>query len=163
MFRRLLQTDNDTATFFMRVALGIVFFPHGAQKMLGWFGGHGPGATIQAFSQGMHIPGFLTVLVILAEFAGAIMLILGFASRAAAFGIFCDMVGAILLVHQRFGFFMNWSGQQPGEGFEYHILVLGLSLAIMIKGSGRWSIDRALVGGSDVDIRKADVRVIRAA
>jgi putative oxidoreductase len=162
MLRRLMQTDNDTAVFFMRVALGIVFFPHGAQKVLGWFGGYGPRATIQAFSQGMHIPPFITVLVILAEFVGALMLILGFLGRVAAFGIFCDMIGAILLVHHRFGFFMNWTGQQPGEGFEYHILVLALSLAIMIKGSGRWSIDWALVGGPSVS-RVADVRVIRAA
>jgi putative oxidoreductase len=157
-----MKTDNDTAVFFMRVALGIVFFPHGAQKVLGWFGGHGPQATIQAFSQGMHIPPFVTVLVFLAEFGGAIMLVVGLLSRVAAFGIFCDMIGAILLVHHRFGFFMNWTGQKPGEGFEYHILVLALSLAIMIKGSGRWSIDRAVAGGPSVS-RVADVRVIRAA
>jgi putative oxidoreductase len=162
MLRRLMQTEYDTAVFFMRVALGIVFFPHGAQKVLGWFGGHGPRATIQAFSQGMHIPPFITVLVILAEFVGALMLLAGFLSRVAAFGIFCDMIGAILLVHHRFGFFMNWTGQQPGEGFEYHILVLALSLAIMIKGSGRWSIDWTLVGGPSAS-RMADVRVIRAA
>src|SRR5437879_3108043 len=160
MFRRLMQTDNDTATFFMRVALGIVFFPHGAQKMLGWFGGHGPQATIQAFSQGMHIPAFVTVLVIFAEFIGAIMLVFGLLSRVAALGIFCDMIGATLLVHYRFGFFMNWSGQKPGEGIEYHILVLALSLAIMIKGSGRWSLDRAMVGGpkrSETEVRIRDL------
>jgi putative oxidoreductase len=157
-----MQTDNDTATFFMRIALGVVFFPHGAQKMLGWFGGHGPGATVQAFSQGMHIPAFLTVLVILAEFVGAIMLVVGFLSRLAGFGIFCDMIGAISLVHHRFGFFMNWTGQKPGEGVEYHILVLALSLAIMIRGSGRWSIDRALVGGPRRTEAEARIRDLAA-
>jgi putative oxidoreductase len=162
MFRRLLQTDNDTVTFFMRIALGIVFFAHGAQKMLGWFGGPGPGATIQGFSQGLHIPVFLTIVVMLAEFAGAIMLIIGLVSRVAAFGIFCDMIGAVLLVHHRFGFFMNWSGKQPGEGFEFHILVLALSLAIMIKGSGRWSLDRALVGEPRAGSAEVKIRDLAA-
>ena len=156
MFRRLMQTDNDTAVFFMRVALGIVFFPHGAQKVLGWFGGHGPQATIQAFSQGLHIPPFVTALVFLAEFGGAILLIVGFLSRVAAFGIFCDMVGAILLVHHRFGFFMNWTGQQPGEGFEFHLLVLAMAFLMMVRGAGAWSLDRVLeswlIGGRTLHI-----------
>ena len=145
MAARLLRTDNDPAALVMRLALGIVMFPHGAQKALGLFGGHGAAATIQGFSK-MGLPSLLTVLVIVAEFAGSIGLILGFLTRVAAFGIGCVMAGALLLVHAKLGFFMNWAGNQKGEGFEYHILALGLAIALMIKGGGALSVDRAISG-----------------
>jgi putative oxidoreductase len=92
----------------------------------------------------MGLPPLLTVLVMAAEFGGALLLIVGFLTRFAAFGIACVMAGALLMVHAKVGFFMNWSGVQKGEGFEYHVLALGLAIALMIKGGGALSIDRAV-------------------
>jgi putative oxidoreductase len=148
MLKRFLRTDNDLAALFMRLALGLVMFPHGAQKVLGWWGGHGAAATIQGFSR-MGLPGFVTVLVMLAEFLGSLLLIFGFLTRLAAFAIACDMLAALLLVHMNIGFFMNWLGTQKGEGFEFHLLALGLAIALVIKGGGALSVDRAIAGGRD--------------
>ena len=144
MFKKLIQTEDEAAMLVARLALGIVFFPHGAQKFLGWFGGGGFGGTLEFFSQQLGVPTFLAVLVILAESLGSISLIVGFLSRFCAFGIGMVMLGAIFMVHLQNGFFMNWSGQAQGEGIEYHILALGLVLAILFKGGGKWSIDRLL-------------------
>lgn len=144
MFKKLLSTRQDIASFFLRVMLGIVFFPHGAQKALGWFGGYGLKATINFFTINMHIPLVFTILAIAAEFLGAIALILGLFTRVAAFGIAVVMMVAIFMVHLRNGFFMNWSGTQKGEGIEYHLLVLVITIALMIKGGGSYSIDKKL-------------------
>jgi putative oxidoreductase len=145
MIKRFLRTDNDPAALVMRLALGLVMFPHGAQKVLGWWGGYGAAATIQGFSK-MGMPTVITVLVMAAELAGSLMLIFGFLTRLAALGIGCVMVGAWLLVHAKVGFFMNWAGAQKGEGFEYHLLALGLAIALLIKGGGALSVDRAIAG-----------------
>ena len=142
---RFLRTDNDVAALLMRLALGVVFVAHGAQKVLGWWGGFGAGATIQGFSK-MGMPPVLTILVMAAEFGGGLLLIIGFLTRLAAFGIGCVMLGAIVLVHSKVGFFMNWMGNQKGEGFEYHLLALGLAIALLIKGGGALSVDGALAG-----------------
>src|SRR5262249_47048405 len=142
MFYRLIRTDNDPAALVMRLALGLVMFPHGAQKVLGWWGGYGAAATIQGFSK-MGMPALLTVLLMAAELPGSLMLIFGFLTRLAAFGVGCIMLGAIALVHLKVGFFMNWASAQKGEGFEYHILALGLVIALLIKGGGALSIDGA--------------------
>ncbi len=141
MIKKLIRTDNDIAGFVLRILLGIVFFPHGAQKVFGWFGGHGFSATMGMFTEKMGIPSFLAFLAILAEFGGSLALISGFLTRVAAFGIACNMVVAIFMVHLPNGFFMNWGGKQQGEGFEYHILVIAITIALMIKGGGRWSVD----------------------
>lgn len=143
MLKRFLETNDDAALLVARLALGIAIIPHGAQKLLGWFGGHGFSGTIQGFEQS-GIPVALAVLVILAESLGAFSLLFGFLSRLQAFGIGSVMIGAVLTVHASNGFFMNWTGQKAGEGFEYHILALGLALAILIGGGGKWSLDRAL-------------------
>ncbi len=143
MLNRLVRTENDPAALIMRLTLAVVFFPHGAQKVLGWWGGGGASATIQGFAK-MGLPPWLTVLVMAAEFGGSILLILGFLTRIAAFGIVCVMLGALVLVHAKIGFFMNWMGNLKGEGFEYHLLALGLSIALLVKGGGALSIDRAL-------------------
>ena len=145
MFQRLIRTDSDPAALIMRLALGLVMFPHGAQKVLGWWGGYGATATIQGFSK-MGMPALLTVLLMVAELPGSLMLIFGFLTRLAAFGVGCVMLGAILLVHSMVGFFMNWAGMQKGEGFEYHLLALGLVIALIIKGGGALSIDGAIAG-----------------
>ncbi|ABA87285.1 DoxX family protein [Syntrophotalea carbinolica DSM 2380] len=144
MLRTLCTTDNDLGSLVLRVILGGVFFPHGAQKALAWFGGHGMAPTVAFFDQAFGVPAALAYLVIAAEFLGAIALVLGLLTRFAAFGIFAVMAGAIYLVHWQNGFFMNWTGSQQGEGIEYHLLVLGMALALMIRGGGRASFDRVL-------------------
>ncbi|HLA05442.1 MAG TPA: DoxX family protein [Syntrophales bacterium] len=144
--KTLFQTYDSWSSLVLRVMLGIVMFPHGAQKLLGWFGGFGFAGTMGFFTEQMHIPAVLAFLVILAESIGAVGLVVGFLSRVAAFGVACVMVGAIWLVHWPNGFFMNWSGKQAGEGFEYHLLVIAISLALMIAGSGKWSVDRIIAG-----------------
>ncbi len=145
MFGKLLKTENDAAALVLRLGLGIVMFPHGAQKVLGWFGGYGLAGTWGYMTGQMHIPAVFAALAITAEFAGSLGLIVGLLGRVAAFGIGVEMaVAAFLGGHVANGFFMNWSGHQAGEGFEYHILVVVIALAVMIKGSGALSLDRLL-------------------
>ncbi len=144
MFRKLMNTTDDYTVTILRLLLGVVFFAHGAQKALGWFGGYGFSGTMGFFTHQMGIPAPLAALAIAAEFLGGIGLLLGFLGRIAAFGIAFEMAVAVALVHHHFGFFANWTGQQKGEGFEYHILAVAIALAIMIKGSGALSVDRAL-------------------
>jgi putative oxidoreductase len=139
--KKLFQTDDCLSGLVLRLALGLAMFPHGAQKVLGWFGGPGFSQALAMFTTKMHIPAPLALLVIVAEFFGALGLITGLLTRVAAFGILCDMLGAVILVHWSNGFFMNWSGKQAGEGFEYHLLAIGISLALLIRGAGRWSFD----------------------
>jgi len=143
MIRKLIATNNDAAITILRLVLGVVFFAHGAQKALGLFGGPGFSSTIGFFQQ-IGIPAWLAVLAIAAEFLGGLGLLVGFLTRIAALGIIVNMVVAILMVHSRVGFFMNWSGKQPGEGYEFHLLAIALGLAILIKGAGAFSVDRIL-------------------
>src|SRR5580700_9598291 len=116
MIRKLYATDDSTATAILRLVLGIVFFAHGAQKMLGWFGGYGFSGTMNFFTSAMHIPAPLAFLAIMAEFLGGLGLIVGFLARIAAFGIAVNMAVAIFMVHIHNGLFMNWYGNQKGEG-----------------------------------------------
>jgi len=143
MFHKLVDTANDRTIAIIRVILGIVFFAHGAQKAMGLFGGPGFSSTIGFFQQ-MGIPAWLAVLAIAAEFLGGLGLLVGLLTRIAALGIIVNMVVAILIVHSRVGFFMNWNGNQPGEGFEFHLLAIALGLAILVKGAGAFSVDRIL-------------------
>ena len=144
MFRKLISTSDDYTYTMVRLVLGVVFFAHGAQKMLGWFGGYGFSGTMNFFTQMMHIPAPLAFLAICAEFFGGLGLLVGLLSRVAAFGISINMLVAIFTVHIHYGFFANWFGQQKGEGIEYHLLALALLLVVMIKGGGALSADRAL-------------------
>jgi putative oxidoreductase len=148
MFRKLTATGNDFTLTILRLLMGVVFFAHGAQKMLSWFGGFGFKGTMGFFTQQMHIPAPLALLAIFAEFFGGIGLIVGFLGRIAAFGISVNMCVAILMVHLPNGLFMNWYGNQKGEGFEFHLLAIAIGLAIMTKGSGALSVDRALAGSA---------------
>jgi putative oxidoreductase len=142
----LFKTNDSAAPLLARLTLGLVMFPHGAQKALGWFGGHGFSGTMSFFTGTMHIPAVLAFLAILAEFAGSLGLIAGLLSRVAAFGIATVMAVAILTVHEANGFFMNWGGNQKGEGFEYHLLALGLALIVLIHGAGKASLDALIAG-----------------
>ena len=145
LIERFISTNDDAGLLIARTMLGIVMIPHGAQKLLGLFGGAGFGASMGYFTS-TGIPAPVAFLVIMAESLGALALVLGFFGRFMAFGIGLDMLGAILIVHLPHGFFMNWYGAQAGEGFEYHLLAIALSLVIMIGGSGKLSMDRLLHG-----------------
>ena len=144
MFRKLVATDKDTATTVLRLVLGLVFFAHGAQKMLGWFGGYGFSGTMGFFTGMLHVPAPFAFLAIAAEFFGGLGLVFGLLTRVAAFGIFCNMIVAVAMVHHQFGFFMNWAGTQKGEGYEFHLLALAALVFLMIRGAGAASVDRML-------------------
>ncbi len=139
--KKILNTDNSFSPLILRLALGIVIFPHGAQKLLGWYGGYGFEGTMGFFtSQG--IPYVIALLPIIAEFFGALGLITGLLTRVAAFGIGFTMLVAATTVHAQNGFFMNWFGNQKGEGIEYFLLAIGISISLMITGSGKFSLDK---------------------
>jgi putative oxidoreductase len=144
MIRMIFGTQNDMAGLIMRLTLGAVMLPHGLQKVFGLFGGAGLQATLQSFTTRMGLPMPVAILVILAESAGALGLIFGFCTRLCALGIALVMGGAIVMVHWQHGFFMNWFGRQAGEGFEYHLLVIGLALALLVHGGGKWSFDQRI-------------------
>ena len=143
---KILATSNSVPLMLVRLALGCVMFAHGAQQMLGWFGGGGFNKTLTGFEH-QGIPAVFGVLAIVAEFFGGLGLIVGLLSRIAAFGVACVMAVAVIKVHLPNGFFMNWGGTQHGEGFEYHVLAIGIALAIMIGGAGAASVDRVLSRG----------------
>lgn len=145
MRQAIFGTFNSLPLGFVRLALGLVMFPHGAQKMLGWWGGGGFSVTMAGFGHRFGAP--LAFLAICAEFFGGLGLILGFLSRIAAFGVLCNMVVAIATLNYRFGFFVNWSGKQKGEGFEFHILAIAMALAVIIGGGGALSVDGLLFRG----------------
>jgi putative oxidoreductase len=142
--QRVLATTDRAAPLIARLTLGLVMFPHGAQKALGWFGGYGYSGTMGFFTGTMHIPAVFAFLAIAAEFAGSIALVFGALSRVAALGIASVMAVAIATTHASQGFFMNWTGAQKGEGFEYHLLVLGLALIVLVWGGGKASVDGRL-------------------
>lgn len=139
--RKLFQTDEAWSSFILRVMLGLVMFPHGAQKMLGWYGGFGFSGTLGMFTEQMHLPLVVAFLVIIGEFFGSLGLLVGFLTRFTAASMAAIMVGAIAMVHWPNGFFMNWFGKQAGEGYEYHLLVIAICAALMLMGAGRWSVD----------------------
>ena len=143
MLKRLMGTTEDVSLTTLRVVLGVVFFAHGAQKMLGWFGGFGFHGTMGFFTHmGMAAP--VAFLIICTEFFGGLGLIVGLLTRIASLGIAGLMIGAIFMVHLPNGFFMNWMGKQKGEGIEYHLLVLAMAAALLLRGAGAFSVDRAL-------------------
>ena len=143
MLKRLMGTSNDVSFTILRVVLGVVFFAHGAQKMLGWFGGFGFHATVGFFTHN-GMPAALAFLVICTEFFGGLGLIVGLLTRIASLGIAGLMIGAIFMVHLPNGFFMNWMGNQKGEGIEYHLLALAVAATLLLRGAGAFSLDRAL-------------------
>lgn len=147
MFKQFMSTSDDVGPLLARLTLGIVMFPHGAQKLLGWFGGMGYTGTMNFFTGSMGLPWIVAFLVIVIEFFGALGLIAGALARLNALGIGAVMLGAIYTVHAQHGFFMNWAGKKAGEGYEYHILTLGLVLIVLIQGAGKLSIDRWLDTG----------------
>ncbi len=151
MWKKLINTDRDVAALVLRVALGIVFYFHGMAKLTTMYGGYGFAGTLGFFTSKMGIPAFFAVLAILAEGLGWAGLIAGFLTRVAAFGITVNMLVAVYMIHWQNGIFMNWfgvmkDGKPAGEGFEYHLLAIAIGIALMIKGGGALSVDRALAG-----------------
>jgi len=143
--KALFQTDDGWTGLILRLTLGLVMFPHGAQKLLGWFGGFGFNGTMGFFTQKMELPWLIALLIIIGESFGSVALLAGFLTRFTAASLAVIMLGAIALVHLPNGFFMNWFGQQQGEGYEYHLLVIGIAAALLVTGGGKWSVDRTVM------------------
>ena len=144
MLTWMLGTDGDWVITIARIVLGVVFFAHGAQLALGWFGGPGLQSTVQVLREHLRIPAPLAVLAVAAEFLGGLGLIVGLLSRVAALSIAVVMIVALVAVHWKFGFFMDWYGDKKGHGIEYHVLVLALALLVIVKGGGAFSLDQVL-------------------
>ncbi|MEP7238211.1 MAG: DoxX family protein [Ferruginibacter sp.] len=142
--KRLFQTNNDYTGLFLRLSIAVVLFPHGAQKLLGWFGGYGFTGTMQFFTETKGLPWLVGFLVIMIEFFGSLLLLLGIGSRILAAAVAVLSIGIIFTSHLQNGFFMNWFGNQKGEGYEYFLLLIGLSIALLINGSGKLSVDKLL-------------------
>ena len=144
--KKLLSTDaNNWMALVARLALGITIFPHGAQKLLGWFGGYGYSGTMGFLTGQIHLPWIIALLVILIEFFGSLLLIFGFFTRVAAFATMASFLGVLFAVHINNGFFMNWGMQaSKGEGYEYFILLFGLVIIPLIAGGGKASIDNVI-------------------
>lgn len=144
---RLLQTNSkNVAALIVRLAVAVVIFPHGAQKLLGWFGGRGFSETMYIFTEMIHIPWILVLLVIAAEFFGSLLLAIGAFTRLAALFISFNFIGVLIVDIGVSRFFMNWqkaAGQ--GEGLEYFILLFGLLIASMIMGGGAASVDATVI------------------
>ena len=145
MNKIIATNSSNSASLIARLALGLTIFPHGAQKLLGWFGGYGFTGTMGFFTTQVHLPYIVGFLFILIEFFGSLFLIFGFLTRLSAIGLMGIYVGAIITVHAANGFFMNWnSAPGKGEGWEYFIMLFGLALIALIWGGGRASIDAAI-------------------
>ncbi|HYQ47408.1 MAG TPA: DoxX family protein [Polyangiaceae bacterium] len=142
MLERFFETNASRTLCVQRALLGAVMLPHGTQKLLGWFGGYGFTGTMNYFTGALHIPSVLACLVIVSESFGSLGLLFGLGTRLAAFGAAATMIGAVLTTHLQVGFFMNWFGNQPGEGIEYHLLALALALPLVFRGGGAFSLDR---------------------
>ena len=145
MLHGLLRTADDPAPALARIALGLVLFPHGAQHVLGWFGGYGFQGTLGWMTGTLGFPAPLAVLALVTEITAPFALVLGFGGRVAALGVIGLMLGA-LGTHVRNGFFMNWFGSLPpgSEGFEYHLIAIALAGVVALRGSGAWSLDRVV-------------------
>src|SRR5438445_3755005 len=142
MIESLTGTHADWVVGIARVVLGIIFFAHGAQKMLGWYGGPGLARSMRTFTEDVHLPSTLAFLVIAGELFSGIGLIYGLFSRISALVIALTMVGAIATGHFRFGLFLYWCGNQEGHGIEYHLLAIALALVVVVKCAGAFSLDR---------------------
>ena len=144
--KQLITTDpGNWQALIARLAIGITIFPHGAQKLLGWFGGYGYKGTMGFLTDQGGLPYLVALLVILIESIGALLIVTGFLTRFAALGIFGLFAVIMIKFHADHGFFMNWAGTQQGEGIEYFIMVLGLSLILLFAGGGKASVDASLV------------------
>jgi len=141
---RVFNTEAGYAPIILRVGLATVLFPHGAQKLLGWFGGYGFEGTVGFLTSSMGLPWIVAVAVILIEFFGPLFLLAGVGTRIVALAMGSVMTGAMFMAQVQHGFFMNWFGNQAGEGIEYSLLFISGALALIISGGGAFSVDRIL-------------------
>lgn len=141
MKQLLFFTDHSWAGLILRLTLGSIMLPHGAQKLLGWFGGYGFKPTMQFFTETMRLPIPIAFLIILLEFFCAVGLLTGIGTRLCALIFIVIMTGVIVTINYKHGFFMNWFGNQNGEGFEYHLLIIGISLVLLFTGGGKYAIE----------------------
>lgn len=139
--KRFFDTDESRTLFFQRLALAILAFAHGGQKLFGLWGGYGFSGTMGWFTETLGVPAPLALLVILVESAGMVALAAGFLTRLVSAGFALTMVGAIVLMHGEHGFYMNWGGNLGGEGYEYNLALIVLSLTLAVRGAGAWSLD----------------------
>jgi len=139
------RTQNTLTGFILRLTLGIIFFPHGMQKTAGWFGGAGFSQMMKIFTEQMHLPTIVAFLVIMTEFVGAICLIFGFATRFWAIAYIGLMLGIMFTTHLQYGFFMNWMGTQQGEGCQFDLMAIGIALALVVEGGGKYAIDGYII------------------
>ena len=144
MIKNILYAQNDYSGLILRLTLGGVILPHGAQKLFGWFGGYGFEGTMNFFTQTIHLPWIIGFAVIILETLGSLLLIAGFGSRIIGALMAVLMTGIVFSVHIENGFFMNWFGNLKGEGIEYFLLAIGLGLGVVTNGSGIYSIDGLL-------------------
>jgi putative oxidoreductase len=121
--KKIFQTTESKSATILRIVLGIILFPHGAQKMLGWFGGYGFNGTMGFLTGASGLPWIIAFLVIAIEFFGAIALVFGFATRIVAAGIISLFTGII---------------------YTSHLPVIGTAIALLVSGAGKWSVDYAL-------------------
>lgn len=142
--KKIFTTNENYTSTIIRIVLGVILFPHGAQKLLGWFGGYGFNGTMGFLTGTVGLPWILALLVILIEFFGALALIFGFATRIVAVGIISLFTGIVLTSHLQNGFFMNWYSNTKGEGYEFHLLIIGIAVALLVSGAGKWSVDYAI-------------------
>jgi putative oxidoreductase len=148
--KKLFTTDqNNWTALIARLTVALVIFPHGAQKLFGWFGGYGFDGTMGFLTRQAGLPYIVALLVIMIETFASLFLLFGFATRIAAFGIFGHFIGVVLKNHLSNGFFMNWTGSQKGEGIEYFLLLFGLAIILIITGGGKASLDAAMVNRSN--------------
>ena len=143
LIEKFLKTDDKFAALIIRVMAAVVIFPHGAQKAFGWFGGHGFEGTMNFMTGAGGLPWLVAFLVIIGESLGALMLVSGVGTRFVAASHTIIMLGA-LKMHWANGFFMNWFGNQEGEGFEFHLLYIGMMLSLLVSGAGKWSLDHII-------------------
>lgn len=141
MIQRLAVTEPQLSPLILRIIFAIVLWPHGAQKLLGWFGGYGFTPTMHHLTTEAGLPSLIAFLVIFLEFFGSLFILLGLFTRPVAIAQIILFIGMIVTAHVQFGFFMNWFGAQKGEGFEYHLLAMGLLVSLIITGAGKASLD----------------------
>lgn len=144
MLFQILATDSDWVLTLARIILGIIFFAHGSQKVFGWFGGPGLRQTMRTLTEVVGLPSIVALAAVGTEFVGGVALILGFLARISALGIAVNMLAAIVMVHGKYGLFMNWFGDRKGHGIEYHLLAIALAIVIIAKGAGAFSLDGLL-------------------
>ena len=141
MKQTIFSTNNDWTGLVTRLTIGLILFPHGAQKLLGWFGGYGFSGSMAFFTGTVHLPWIIGFIVIMIEFFGMLLLVAGVGGRIWALLTIVLMMGILITSHLDNGFFMNWFGNQKGEGYEFDLLVIGLSVATLVNGSGKFSVD----------------------